>query len=438
MGAGGNSFSSLKMLLPLRNRDFRLLWTGMTASLVGDGVFLVALAWQVYQLSNAPTALSVVGVAVSLPHVLFLLAGGVASDRVDRRRLMIAADVVRGAAMGALGLLAAMGALHLWQVIILGAVYGGATAFFGPAFDAIVPDVVPAELLGSANSLDQFVRPAALRLIGPALGGWLIALWGTGSAFLVDAATFFVSAACVLLMRPTPSPPGRLEEPWEARSSGAAVREVREGFRFVRSRIWLWGTFLAATLAYLLFMGPVEVLLPYIVKNDMGGGAGVLGWVFAMGGVGAIGGAIVVGHSGIPRRFVTFMYVSWAVATFAVAGYGLARVPWQAMVASLVFNALETAGAVVWATTKHRLVPGNLLGRVSSFDWFISIGLVPVSFAVTGPIASVLGARTTLVWAGLLGGVITLAALFLPGMRDIEGDEEPSSKSSLVEELIPG
>jgi len=426
------------MMLPLRNRDFRLLWTGMTASLVGDGVFLVALAWQVYQLSNAPTALSVVGVAVSLPHVLFLLAGGVASDRVDRRRLMIAADVVRGAAMGALGLLAAMGALHLWQVIILGAVYGGATAFFGPAFDAIVPDVVPAELLGSANSLDQFVRPAALRLIGPALGGWLIALWGTGSAFLVDAATFFVSAACVLLMRPTPSPPGRLEEPWEARSSGAAVREVREGFRFVRSRIWLWGTFLAATLAYLLFMGPVEVLLPYIVKNDMGGGAGVLGWVFAMGGVGAIGGAIVVGHSGIPRRFVTFMYVSWAVATFAVAGYGLARVPWQAMVASLVFNALETAGAVVWATTKHRLVPGNLLGRVSSFDWFISIGLVPVSFAVTGPIASVLGARTTLVWAGLLGGVITLAALFLPGMRDIEGDEEPSSKSSLVEELIPG
>jgi len=438
MGAGGNSFSSLKMMLPLRNRDFRLLWTGMTASLVGDGVFLVALAWQVYQLSNAPTALSVVGVAVSLPHVLFLLAGGVASDRVDRRRLMIAADVVRGAAMGALGLLAAMGALHLWQVIILGAVYGGATAFFGPAFDAIVPDVVPAELLGSANSLDQFVRPAALRLIGPALGGWLIALWGTGSAFLVDAATFFVSAACVLLMRPTPSPPGRLEEPWEARSSGAAVRQVREGFRFVRSRIWLWGTFLAATLAYLLFMGPVEVLLPYIVKNDMGGGAGVLGWVFAMGGVGAIGGAIVVGHSGIPRRFVTFMYVSWAVATFAVAGYGLARVPWQAMVASLVFNALETAGAVVWATTKHRLVPGNLLGRVSSFDWFISIGLVPVSFAVTGPIASVLGARTTLVWAGLLGGVITLAALFLPGMRDIEGDEEPSSKSSLVEELIPG
>src|SRR5881392_3820241 len=99
MGAMGNPFSGLKMLIPLRHRDFRLLWTGMTASLVGDGVFLVALAWQVYQLSNVPTALSIVGVAISLPHVLFLLIGGVASDRFDRRRVMIAADGVRGVAM---------------------------------------------------------------------------------------------------------------------------------------------------------------------------------------------------------------------------------------------------------------------------------------------------------------------------------------------------
>jgi MFS family permease len=438
MGVQGSSLSSVKMLVPLRDRDFRLLWTGMTASLVGDGVFLLALAWQVYQLSNAPTALSVVGVAVSIPHVLFLLVGGVASDRVDRRRLMIVADLVRAAAMATLGLLATMGALHLWHVMVLAAVYGGATAFFGPAFDAIVPDIVPAELLGAANSLDQFVRPAALRLAGPALGGWLIAAWGTGSAFLVDATTFVISAACVLLMRPAASALTRLERTSEGRTPGATVREIREGFRFVRSRIWLWGTLLAATLAYLLFMGPVEVLLPYVVKNDMGGGAGVLGWVFAMGGVGAIGGAIVVGHSGIPRRFVTFMYISWAVATFAVAGYGLARVPWQAMVASLAFNALETTGTIVWATTKHRLVPGQLLGRVSSFDWFISIGLVPVSFAVTGPVASVLGARATLVWAGLLGGVVTLAALFLPGMRDIERFQELNSESALEEELVPG
>ena len=112
--------------------------------------------------------------------------------------------------------------------------------------------------------------------------------------------------------------------------------------------------------------------------------------------------------------------IEHARATFAVAGYGLARLPWQVMAASFAFNALETAGTVVWATTKHRLVPGNLLGRVSSFDWFISTGLVPVSFAVAGPVAAAVGARATLVGAGIIGGVVTLAALALPGMRDLE------------------
>jgi transmembrane secretion effector len=275
-------------------------------------------------------------------------------------------------------------------------------------------------------------------MAGPALGGWMIAALGTGSAFLFDAATFAVSAVCILLMRPQSRTDSLAGEPHEEKTPASVAHEIAEGFRFVRGRVWLWGTFLAATVAYLLFMGPVEVLLPYVVKNDMGGGAGVLGWVFAMGGLGAIGGALVVGHSGIPKRFVTFMYISWAAATFAVAGYGLARLPWQAMVASVAFNALETAGTIVWATTKHRLVPRQLLGRVSSFDWFISIGLVPLSFAVTGPVAAVLGARATLVWAGLLGGVVTLAALFLPGMRDIERVPEPSTEPAQIEELVPG
>ena len=122
----------------------------------------------------------------------------------------------------------------------------------------------------------------------------------------------------------------------------------------------------------------------------------------------------------MPRRHITFMYGVWTVSTLAVAGYGLARFPWQAMVASFIFNALEGAGTIVWATTKGRLVPGRLLGRVSSFDWFISIGLIPVSFALTGPVAAVFGVRETLVGAGVLGGIVTLAFLFIPGMRDLE------------------
>jgi len=127
-----------------------------------------------------------------------------------------------------------------------------------------------------------------------------------------------------------------------------------------------------------------------------------------------------MGNRQMPRRNMTFIYVVWTASTLAIAGYGLARFPWQAMAACFAFNALEGAGTIVWATTKGRLVPSRLLGRVSSFDWFISIALVPVSYAFTGPVAVVFGAQETLVGAALLGGAITLAFLFLPGMRDIE------------------
>jgi MFS family permease len=424
----------VRILRPLRHRDFRLLWTGMTASLIGDGIFLVSLAWQVYELSNAPTALSIVGVAMTVPQIVFLLVGGVVSDRFDRRRVMIAADALRAVSVAILGILSITGGLELWHVLIVAAAFGAGTAFFGPAFDAIVPQLVPSADLNQANSLDQFIRPAAARMLGPALGGWAIALWSghPGPAFLIDAFTFVLSIVCVGLMRSH-----EIERPPEERTS--AFHEIREGFRFVRSRVWLWGTFLAATLAYLIFWGPSEVLLPFIVKNHIHGSARDLGFILALGGVGAMFAAIVMGNREMPRRHITFMYGVWTVSTVAIAGYGLASFPWQLMVASFVFNALEGAGTIVWATTKGRLVPPRLLGRVSSFDWFISTGLVPVSFALTGPVAAIFGPRTTLVGAGIVGGIVTLAFLFVPGMRDIErtGDLAHASREDPDGTLTP-
>jgi hypothetical protein len=127
-----------------------------------------------------------------------------------------------------------------------------------------------------------------------------------------------------------------------------------------------------------------------------------------------------MGSRAQPRRFITFIYAVWTVSTLAVAGYGLAVFSWHAMVASFAFNAFEAAGTIVWATTKQRLVPGRLLGRVSSFDWLISTALLPISFALAGPIAGVLGAQTTLIASGAIGGCATLAFLFLPRMREPE------------------
>jgi DHA3 family tetracycline resistance protein-like MFS transporter len=401
------------MLAPLAIRDYALLFAGMTVSLLGDGIYLVAIAWQVYELSNAPMALSIVGVAWTLPLVVFVLLGGVVSDRVDRRKVMIAADLIRFAGIAVLGALSVAGALELWHVIVLVAVYGAGEAFFGPAFGAIVPDIVPRDQLVQANSLNQLMRPLAHRLVGPAVGGATIALVGAGGAFLVDAGTFVVSAAALAAMQPRR--PQR-----EENEAGSVVRDIREGWRFVRERTWLWGTLIAASITLLVFWGPHEVLIPYIVKNDLGGGAAALGLVFAAGGVGSVLAAIAVGQRGLPRRHITFMYVAWTLGGLAIAGYGVASALWQAMAVSFVVGALDTAGLIVWGTMIHRLVPSALLGRVESFDWLVSIALVPVSFAVTGPIAAGLGAQATLVGAGILGALGTIAFLFLPGMRDLE------------------
>jgi MFS family permease len=408
--SGGISRAGL--LSPLRHRDFRLLCGAMSISLLGDGAFLVALAWQAYALSDAPTAMSLIGIAMTVPTIAFLLLGGVASDRLDRRSIMIAADAVRALAVGAMGALAISGHLELWHLVVLAAIYGMGSGFFAPAFDAIVPDVLSGESLAQANALDQLVRPIMLRFAGPALGGLVVGAGGAGAAFVLDAASFGVSGIALLRMRPVARR--------QAGSTGSVIADLRAGWRYVRARSWLWATFASAAIAYLLFMGPVEVLLPYVVKHPLHGGAADLGAVFAAGGLGSVLCAVALGRRGLPRRNITFMYAAWTLATLAVAGYGLAGAIWQLMLASFAFNALETAGTIVWATAKQRHVPAHLLGRVSSLDWLISIGLLPLSFALTAPVAAAIGAQTTLVLAGALGAVVTAAALLVPGTRAIE------------------
>jgi len=399
------------LFAPLSHRDFRILWTGMTISLIGDGIFLIAIAWESYSLWNAPAALSIVGIGMTIPTIAFLLIGGVVSDRRDRRLVMAWADGLRAVAVAVLATLVLMGALRFWELVVLVAVYGVGTAFFMPAFDAILPELLPKSDLPAANALDQFVRPIAMRLIGPVVGGVLVAA-SAGLAFAVDAASF---AACLVAVLVMPRRTGRTVE-----VQTSSVAALKDGLRFVRERVWLWGTLLSAAISYLVFLGPAEVLLPFLVKNELHASAGTLGLVLAAGGVGALGGAAFMGHRGHPRRDVTVMYMSWTVATLAIAGYGLATAAWELMLVCLVFNALEAAGTIVWATIKQHHVPGSMLGRVSSLDWLISIGLLPLSFALTAPVTAVFGARATLVGAAVLGAAVTLGGFFLPGMRDIE------------------
>jgi len=388
----------------------------MTVSFLGDGLYTVAIAWQVYAISNAPTALAVVGVAWMVPQVVLLLIGGAISDRFERRQLLMVSDAIRGSAIAAIGVLSVTGTLRLWHIVALVALYGTGGALFMPAFTGIVRDVVPRELLLEANSLDQFVRPLCVRLIGPAVGGLVIGAAGAGAAFLADAGSFAFSATAFLLMQ-TRSVPAV----GEGRSLG---RDIVEGISYVRSQTWLWVTLGAVTLSMLFFLGPVYVLMPYVVKNSLHGGAEGLGLVFAAGGVGAITAALFRGQLGLPRRPLTVVYLAWAGTAFSLVGYAVVDAVWQAMLVSFFSVGCLTTGAIVWTTVLQRAVPGRMIGRVSSLDWVLSLSLTPLSYALTGPIANVLGARTTLFRAGIVSGAVMLLVLILvPGIRSVGAHE---------------
>ena len=215
-------FSRVRLFAPLAHRDYRLLAGGMSVSLLGDGLFLVALAWQVYTMSDAPTALATVGIAMTIPTIACLLIGGAVSDRFDRRLVMLIADAVRAVALGALAVLAVSGELRFWELLAIAVVYGAATAFFNPASDALVPQLLPADALAQANSLDQLIRPMALRLAGPALGGVLVGAIGAGWTFGLDGASFAISVAALLAMSPAAAGAARRgRAPVHARSGPA-------------------------------------------------------------------------------------------------------------------------------------------------------------------------------------------------------------------------
>lgn len=407
--------TSVKLLQPLRLREFRILFSAFVVSKIGDGIYVVALAWQVLAISNSPKALALVGLCWSASQVLLLPVTGVVADRVDRRHLMIVGDVLSMAAISGMGLLSLTGGLTIPMVAALAAVYGAGQALFRPSSMALVPMVVPADLQMEANALDQFVRPVSLGVVGPILGGVLLAVASPGVAFLVDSATFAFSALMV----------SRLQK------RGAADKEPRvstrrdlgELLRYVRSQRWLLVGFIASLLSMLAVWGPWETLVPYLVRNELGGSAFDLALVFGAAGLGSVVAAVTMGRRGeLPKRAITVLYLAWAFSMFSIAVFGGVSSLWQAMLVAAFAQGSFAVLLILYFTIMYRLVPDRLLGRVLSLDELMSLGGLPLSFALIGPAAALLGARLTMVVGGVAGGVITLLLLFMPGTRDPERD----------------
>ncbi|HJX08144.1 MAG TPA: MFS transporter [Actinomycetota bacterium] len=425
-------YQRVGVLRPLQHRDFRLLWIGQTVSMIGDGIYVFAVAWFVYKdLQASPATFALVGFAWSAPQVLLLLATGALSDRMDRRHLMIIGDLLRLCAITAIGTLILLDALTPPLLVALVLPYGAGQAIFGPAFSSIVPMIVPEEHLVEANSIASTVRPLAWLVIGPTIGAVVVHVAGTGWAFLVDAITFAVSALCIWLMRVRGDRFAHEDDPhlWA---------DVKEGIRYVGSTRWLLWGMLGGMVSLFCVWGPWETLVPFVVADQMRGTELQLAIVFGAGGVGSVIASLYMAQrGGLPKRALTVMYISWAVGMGMTAFFGLVvNVP-QAMLVSFIAEGSIAVLIVIWFTAMQRLVPGELLGRVSSLDWMISILGTPVSFLVVGPLAKAFGADAVLIAAGVLGAAATLVFALMPGALDPERDGRLATSAGRSAEQAP-
>ena len=208
--------------------------------------------------------------------------------------------------------------------------------------------------------------------------------------------------------------------PLEQHVARSASRELREGYAFVRARTWLWAT-LAITALLSIAPAARNVLLPFVVKHDLHASAAALGAVYSATAAGALLSALIYGQRGLPRHYVLVMYLAWAIVSFMIAGYGLATGMTQLVTLGFLAGLATTIGQAIWTTMIHQHVPRELLGRVSSLDWLLSSSLMPAAMITIGILANAIGARETLVLAGLLAGTLTLLTIgTIPRLRDPE------------------
>jgi MFS family permease len=397
----------------LRRREFRLLFSGQAVSVLGDRMAVLVLAFAVLEIGGSASDVGLVLAAGAFPLVATVLAGGVVADRASRRAVMVVADLARVASQGTMAVLLIAGVAEVWMLALLAGVTGAATGFFSPASTGLLPEVVLAEQLQPANAL----RASAVstgEILGPVVGGVLVAAAGAGWAVAIDAVTFAVSAACLAMLRV----PTRV-----AAQRTSFVADLREGWVAFRSRRWVW-TFVVYFAIVNLLWGAWSALGPIVAERDLGGAA-AWGTILAAVGVGALAGSLLAAHLK-PRR--PLLFAALADGLFALPLAFLAAAPSVPLIAcgALLSGAGMALAISLWESTLQRHVPGESLSRVSSYDWFGSLAFYPLGLAVWGPVAAVIGISVSLWLAFGLAVALTLALLSVPDIRHLPAAALPA------------
>ena len=388
---------------------FRLLFWGQALSVVGDRITPVAIAFAVLGLGSA-TDLGLVMAAGGIPFALFALAGGVWADRVGRRKVMLASDVVRAASQTATALLLLTGTAEVWMLAVLAFVYGTAAAVFMPALMGLIPQTVSPARLQEANGLLALTRSIA-GVAGPALAGVLVVAAGSGEAIAVDAATFAVSALCLARMRPR-AEPVPVEAPGEPERFLAGLRD---GWHEVRSRTWLMWGLIAMSVYHVFVLPAVFVLGPALADRQLDGASS---WaaIVACFGIGGVLGNVVALR--IPLRrpvFIAALALVGASTQAAIIGSGLGTFGISAL--ELLAGVCVALFFTLWDLSIQEQIPRHAVSRVSAYDFSVSMGLMPLGMAVCGPIADAVGLQATLLGMSAIGLAGALAWLAQPSVR---------------------
>lgn len=399
----------VRILQPLRHRDFRLLWVGQSVSQVGNALYYVALPFQILALGGSPLQLGIGFTIFSTAQLVVILFGGAIVDRFPRRPVILASDFASGVVVGVVAVLGLTGHLQIAHLYVASAFFGVAFSFYTPAMSAIMPELVPADVLLAGNALRGLAGQSA-RVVGPLLGGLVVARAGPPLAFAIDAATFFFSFVVFFLATPPrrePPPPKPL------------LSQVRDGLAFTFSVPWIWLTIVGFGAVNGFYFAAFTVALPLLVIHVLHGTAATFGIIGAAGGVGELIGGLLVGNIRV-RRIGIALYAAEATIGLSAFGYGVGLLP-VVLVAAALFGGSIVFANTLWESALQKRVPSDMIGRVTSIDWFGSFLVGPVAPIVAASVIPLIGPGAIFLMAGAASCVFTTAALALSrSIRNLE------------------
>lgn len=403
-----------RALVPFRSGRYRLLSGALISNLAGSGMWLVTAVWQLIEIKAGAGWVGAVATGSTGALALTALLGGVTADRASPRTVIAWVGAVKAVAALSVVLAGVGDALTPVQLVVVAAVLGGADGFFYPAYSALVPSVVDEDQLLAVNGVEAMLRPVVLQAAAPAAASAVMNLLSPTAAFAGIAVAFASMAALAIRIR-QPSILHRSRQ--RGPTVRSTVRELREGFRYVADTRWLVLTLTLAITITIAYAGPIQVLLPLVIAGRTDSGPDDLAFALAGYGLGGVLGALVMSSMKFPRRYLTIMIITWGAACAPLAIVGMTQALWLIALALLLCGAFGSTANTLWGTLLQRRVPRNMLGRVASLDFFVSLSAAPLSAALVLPAADRWSFQAVYLVAGLLPLAVATLALTLGGLR---------------------